>query len=296
MSAPDHIIALAEERTAARVAKDWARSDLLRDEIAAAGFEVIDVAGGFELKERERFPVYSSPRDIRPIVVGKSEIAVAMIIDAFIDDAVATVKSIKEYSDVPIVLLVFGDPGTLVDQLDAQTKIVLLSEKFGWGECANALLKNIVAKFVVVMDPSTRFTGDAITPVLAVLAEGKYTAAGWKGGLINLEDQWRSVDDKGIGDVDVLFSYFLAVDRQAAIASEGFSHGAVYYRNADIEFSLRLKHAGGHLLQMDLPLEQARHHGYHDVDPEYRELQWKKNYDRILERFRDKESIISPRR
>ena len=47
---------------------------------------------------------------------------------------------------------------------------------------------------------------------------------------------------------------------------------------------------------MDLPLEQARHHGYHDVDPEYRDIQSKKNYDRILERFRDKEAILSPRR
>jgi hypothetical protein len=157
-------------------------------------------------------------------------------------------------------------------------------------------LKNITAKFVVIMDPSTRFTGDAITPVLEVLTQGKYVAAGWRGGLVNLADQWRSVDDKGAGDVDVLFSYFIAVDREGALTAEGFSNRAVYYRNADIEFSLRLKHAGGHLLQMDLPLEQDRHHGYHDVDPEYREVQSKKNYDRILERFRDKEAILSPRR
>ncbi len=52
----------------------------------------------------------------------------------------------------------------------------------------------------------------------------------------------------------------------------------------------------GHLLQMQLPLEQGRHHGYHDADPQYRELQSKKNYDRILERFRGKEAILSPRR
>ncbi len=296
MSAPDHIIALAQERTAARAAKDWARSDQLRDEIAAAGFDVVDVAGGFELKARERYPVYTSPRDIRPIVVGKSDIALTMIVDGFIDDCVETVQSIKKFSDVPIVLLVLGEPGALVDHLDAQTKIVALSENFGWGECANALLKNVAAKFVIVMDPSTRLTGDAITPVLDVLNEGKYIAAGWKGGLINLDDQWRSVDDKGAGDVDVLFSYFIAVDREGAITAEGFNNRAIYYRNADIEFSLRLKHAGGNLLQMDLPLEQARHHGYYDVDPEYRDLQSKKNYDRILERFRDKEAILSPRR
>jgi hypothetical protein len=296
MSAPDHIIALAQERTIARTAKDWARSDQLRDEIAAAGFDVVDVAGGFELRERERYPIYSSPRDIRPIVVGTSEIAIAIIVEGFTDDCVTTVKTIKEYCQTPIVLLVLGDPGALVDQLDHRTKIVALSERFGWGECANALLKNIAARFVVIMDPSTRFTGDAISPVLEVLAEGKYIAAGWRGGLVNLDDQWRSVDDKGAGDVDVLFSYFIAVDREGAINSEGFNNRALYYRNADIEFSLRLKHAGGDLLQLDLPLEQARHHGYYDADPEYREVQSKKNYDRILERFRDKEAILSPRR
>jgi hypothetical protein len=296
MSAPDHIVALAQERMAARAAKDWARSDLLRDEISAAGFEVVDVAGGFELPAKERFPTYVSPRDIRPITVGSAPIALTMIIDEFIDDAVITVKTIKEYSEVPIVLLVFGDPGALVDQLDHQLKIVALSEPSGWGECANALLKNITSKFVIIMDPSTRFIGDAITPVLEVLTEGKYVAAGWRGGLVNLDDQWRSVDDKGAGDVDVLFSYFFAMDRKAALDAQGFNNRALYYRNADMEFSLRLKHAGGHLLQMDLPLEQDRHHGYHDVDPEYREIQSKKNYDRILERFRGKEAILSPRR
>jgi len=50
------------------------------------------------------------------------------------------------------------------------------------------------------------------------------------------------------------------------------------------------------LLQMELPLIQERHHGYHDADPEYRDVQSKKNYDRILEKYRGKEAILSPRR
>ena len=94
----------------------------------------------------------------------------------------------------------------------------------------------------------------------------------------------------------MLFSYFLAVHREDALAARGFSNRALYYRNADIEFSLQLRHAQGRLLQMDLPLEQARHHGYHDTDVEYRDQQSKKNYDRILERFRGKTAILSPRR
>ena len=146
------------------------------------------------------------------------------------------------------------------------------------------------------MDPSTQFVGDAITPVLDELRLGRYAAVGWRGGLVNVEDDWRSVDDKGAGEVDVLFSYFLALDRESALEAGGFSSRAIYYRNADIEFSLKLRHANGRLLQMDLPLEQDRHHGYHDVDPAFRETQSKKNYDRILERFRGKNAILSPRR
>ncbi|MDX6377978.1 MAG: cysteinyl-tRNA synthetase, partial [Gaiellaceae bacterium] len=46
---PAEIVSLAEERHAARAARDFARSDALRDQIAAAGFVVRDVEDGFEL-------------------------------------------------------------------------------------------------------------------------------------------------------------------------------------------------------------------------------------------------------
>jgi cysteinyl-tRNA synthetase len=47
--APADVLELAEARRAARAARDFAASDRLRDEIAAAGWTVRDVAGGFEL-------------------------------------------------------------------------------------------------------------------------------------------------------------------------------------------------------------------------------------------------------
>lgn len=286
---------LAKERLAARAAKDFAKADQLRDEIAALGFEIVDVAGGYEFRPISLYPTYSSIRDVKQISI-KGEIALAMIVDGFIEDAVTTVKNIKSHSDVEIVVLVTTDPGALVGELDSRTKLVALSENFGWGECANALLKNVSSKYLIIMDPSTRFTGDAITPVLSELNKGEYNAVGWRGGLVNTEDEWRSVDDKGAGEVDVLFSYFMALNRSDALSADGFNNRAIYYRNADIEFSLKLRHSNGRLLQMDLPLEQDKHHGYYDADPEFREVQSKKNYDRILERFRGKDAILSPRR
>ena len=296
MSAPDSVHDLAKARLAARAEKNFALSDQLRDQIANQGFEVVDVVGGYELRPKKRFPTYESTRDIRPINSGKYEITVAMIIDGFQEDAATTIKTIKEHSQCAIAILVVGEPGVLVDELDARTSLVQLSEDFGWGESANALLRNVTSEFIVIMDPSTRFTGDAITPVLAELKKREFVAVGWRGGLVNLEDDWRSVDDKGAGEVDVLFSYFLAMHREDALTARGFSNRALYYRNADIEFSLNLRHSNGRLLQMELPLEQDRHHGYHDTDPEYRDAQSKKNYDRILERFRGKTAILSPRR
>jgi cysteinyl-tRNA synthetase len=48
-AAPAEVVALAQARQRARDARDFAESDRLRDEIAAAGWTVRDVAGGFEL-------------------------------------------------------------------------------------------------------------------------------------------------------------------------------------------------------------------------------------------------------
>lgn len=296
MSEPQEVHDLAIARLAARAERNFALSDTLRDQIAAKGYEVVDVAGGYELRAKKRFPTYESTRDIRPINSGKYEITVAMIIEGFHEDAVETLKAVKAHSDCAIAMLVLGDAGILADHLDARTSLVVVTENFGWGENANALLRNITSEFVVIMDPSTRFTGDAITPVLAELKKREYVGVGWRGGLVNLEDEWRSTDDKGPGEVDVLFSYFFAMHREDALASRGFNNRAIFYRNADIEFSLALRHANGRLLQMDLPLEQDRHHGYHDSEENYRDTQSKKNYDRILERFRGKNAILSPRR
>lgn len=295
MTVPDAIWKLGQERQAARAAKDFALADRLRDEIADAGWDIIDIAGSFEFHKRIRYELADSIRSMRTVLYG-SEAAIAMIVTGFLDDVIETVESIRSYSQTPIVILCLNEVGPLEELVDETTIVIKVVEECGWAQAANALLQNVNSEYLVIMDPSTRFAGDAISPVLARLKERTFAAVGWRGGLINLEDDWRSVDDKGAGEVDVLFSYFFAVDRRAALEVGGFNSRAIYYRNADIEFSLKLRHASGRLLQMDLPLTQGRHHGYHDVDESFREVQSKKNYDRILERFRGKNAILSPRR
>ena len=194
---------LAQARLDARAVKDFAKADQLRDEIAALGFEVIDIAGGFEFRAKERFPSYASTRDIKAIKV-EGDIAITIIVDGFIADAIDAVRTIKANTKTPILALVIGDPAELVDEIDLQFQIIAITENFGWGENTNALLKNLSTKFLVIMDPSTRFLGDAMAPVLAELEKGEFSAVGWRGGLVNTDDEWRSVDDRGVGEVDVL--------------------------------------------------------------------------------------------
>jgi cysteinyl-tRNA synthetase len=50
--APGEVVKLAEARQRAREAGDFAEGDRLRDELAAAGWVVRDVPGGFELVPR----------------------------------------------------------------------------------------------------------------------------------------------------------------------------------------------------------------------------------------------------
>jgi len=295
MNIPEAVTQLAQARMDARAAKDFALADKYRDELLRAGYEIVDVVGGYELREKKPYITLAFARDIRPIDL-ESEITVGIIVDGFTDDALETVKTVKANSDCAVAIISIGDAGALFEQMDKRTYLISVAPGASWADCANVFLEKLSSKYVILMDPSTRFTGDAIAPVVAELEKGDYVAVGWRGGLVNLEDEWRSVDDKGVGEVDVLFSYFMAFNREAMNQVGGFNPRAIYYRNADIEFSLKIRQAGGKLLQMDLPLIQDRHHGYHDTDPEYRDAQSKKTFDRILDKYRGKSAILSPRR
>ncbi|MFF5210429.1 hypothetical protein [Streptosporangium sp. NPDC000396] len=152
----------------------------------------------------------------------------------------------------------------------------------GWGESRNKLLKLDTSEVHVVMDTSMVMDGDAITPLVRALADD-VAAAGWK-GMNPTQDghDWRDAEP---GDVRGLLGHLFAVRRDVALSVGGFPEDARYYRNADLEFSLLLP---GTLVAFgkDLPVHQERHRGYHDVDPDYRDRESRRTYDRVLRLLR----------
>lgn len=224
-------------------------------------------------------------------------IRICLIAEGFTEDLLSCVTSITNHTTTPISVYANGKSNWLADDFFKTNQVSLIQEKnpLGWGNVINYFLNTCIEDYLIIMDPSTRFTSDPIPLTVSKLESG-FQGVGWKGGLVNIDDQWRTTTDCGAGEVDVLFSYFFALDRKFTLAAGGANPSAKYYRNADLELSLVIRSAGGKLMQVDLPLEQGRHHGYHDVDPDYREKNSRKNYQRILDRFRGKNEILSPRR
>lgn len=312
---PAEVRALAVERSEARAAKDFARSDLLRDEIASLGWVVKDTADGFVLTAKPPFTVLANLAAVggSGVSVPEAHCTVAVIVDGWPDDVESCVRALLTFSgrDTVVVGLDCGDvdgAGTRLHQLAAEFPgrlIVIHVEqtlaRAGWAAAVTTLAEIARSTIFAVIDVSTILTGDGLTPILDAFDDPTVIASGWRGVNVDTADAWRTFTGAGPGEVDAVLGYLMAVRTDAARACPP-NPKAVFYRNADMEWSLSLREFGSSLgtgrivvPAGELPLRQDRHHGYHDTDPAYRDKESKKTYDRILQRFRGRADLLSPR-
>lgn len=300
--APADIRALAERRSAARADRDFGAADALRDEIAAAGWRLVDTPDGFTLTPAPSYDVVRSAADL-PDRADQSDTrraSVAVVVDGWPDDVRLFAEAFVRHAPADVVLLALdagnvdgaGDvlheeaqahPGRIEDfHVEAST---------GWAAAVTALARADTAAVHVLADLSTIFTGDALSALLAEFADPSVVGAGWRG--VRASDDWSSFDDAGPGDVEALLGYCFAL-RRAALLQVPPHPKARFYRNADLELSYAIRDAGlGRLVvpATDLPLRQGRHHGYHDTDPTYRDAESKRTYARFLARFRGRDDL-----
>ncbi len=299
---PDEVIVLAQRRADARLARDFATADRLRDAIGAVGWVVADGPDGFRLTPRPPYEVAGSVREL-PDRSGEADTrraSVAVLVEGWAGDLRDFAGAFVAHAPADVVLLALdvgnrdgaGDalhdlarahPGR-IEELHAETST-------GWSDAVSALARADTAQVHVLSDLSTVLTGDALTPLLAEFDDQTVVAAGWRG--VRVSDDWLSFSDAPAGDVEALLGYLFAV-RRAALLAVPPDPKARFYRNADMELSYALRDAGlGRLVvpAAELPLRQGRHHGYHDTDPVFRDKQSKVNYDRFLRRFRGRDDL-----
>jgi hypothetical protein len=303
--APEAVHELAGRRTAARQARDFATADELRDQIGQLGWLVADTEAGYELApaaapartrtDARAYPVLATPAALPPAGPADGRVAtIALLVEGWPDDLRECVTALLAHASarVKISALDVGNRDgagdvlqELADAHPGRIEARHVAASPGWSAGRNALLRADPAPAHVIMETSTILTGDAISPLLAALTDDEVVAAGWRGA--DPDPDLRGFHDAGPGPVTALLGYLLAVRAEAGRAAGGLPARARFYRNADLEFSLRLGR-GGRLVVPDgrLPVRQTRHRGYHDSDPDYRDRESRRNYRRVLELLR----------
>jgi len=312
--APPDVVALAEQRAAARSGRDFATADRLRDEIAAAGWLVDDAGDGFSLRRKPPYDVLPSLAALpdNSSAPDTRRATVSLLVDGWPDDVRTCVNALFEHTPTDVVVQALdlgnvngaGDAlhefaGERLEEWHLPAAAVWRGGSVGYGQARTALLRADTATVHIWCDLSTVLTGDAVTPLLEAIGEEGAVAAGWRGADVDRDDEWRSVHDAGPGEVDVLLGYLLAMRRDVALSAGGPHPKARFYRNADLEFSLALRAAArervsaGRLVALgdSLPCRQDRHRGYHDTDADYRDKESAKTYNRLLQRFRGKDVL-----
>ncbi len=301
-TAPADIVALAQQRSAARSHREYAGADALRDEIAAAGWLVTDVPDGFTLTARPPYEVMQSVAELpdRADQLDTRPASVSVVVNGWPDDLRAFAGALLTHvpDDVVLLALDVGNRGGAGDELHelalahpGRIEEFHVQGPTGWAAAVTALARADTAAVHVLADVSTIFTGDSVTPLLAALDDPSVVGAGWRG--VRASDDWLSFDDAPPGEVEALLGYCFALRRSALLQVPPHPK-ARFYRNADLELSYAIRAAGlGRLVvpATDLPLQQARHRGYHDTDAEYRDAESQRNYARFLHRFRGRDDL-----
>ena len=153
--------------------------------------------------------------------MGAPEISVLLATETWPEDADRFLASLDRFGGDRAVEVVPANPGEL-----------------GFGAAQNEALARATGDVVVLIDTSLELTGDLFGPLVAALADPTVAVAG-PYGLIT--GDLCDYEERTAGDVAAVQGYCLAARRDELLAAGGVQEGFVWYRNADIDISLRLR-------------------------------------------------------
>ncbi len=198
--APQPVRDLAEARSAARRAHDWATADRLRGEIEAAGWRVTDAASLYSLERaappdevEEGTTRYGSSASV-PSRLHDEPVGVASVV-LVTEDAGAglalTVRVLAEHGPDGTQLVVVANApaeaeGAAIRDLEATdpgapgvgTEVVWTSARLGFAAALNAGIRRTAAPVVVLVGPGVELAGDVVTPLIAALEDPSVAVAG----------------------------------------------------------------------------------------------------------------------
>ncbi len=315
---PDEIVALARERAAARLARDWPRADARRAEIEAAGWKVVDAGTAFRLVpaapptiEDGAIVRYGAAAAVPSLLVEppSARFTVELLADDWPDDLARMLGGLRAHAPAgtQVVIVANGPSPDQAERLDPASpdlapvagstlEVVWTSERLGHAAARNIGLRRAAGAIVVLADTSIEPTGDPLSPLETALADPAVAVAGGF-GLVSAD--LRRFEDAAGPDADAIELYWLAFRRDDYAALGPLDEKFAFYRNMDIWWSLVLR-AGADTdaapraaRRLDLPLVRHVHRGWTSLPEERRDRLSKRNFYRVLDRFRDRRDLLS---
>jgi cysteinyl-tRNA synthetase len=288
---------LLVERNAAREARDWPRADALRDELAAMGWEVQDLAARSTLRpilrptERERLPsLLAEPAEL--------PCSIQAVADDHPEDLARLLRGLASHPpqvEWELVVVVnrpsFDFDAMLADAaLSTEPSLIESSERLGWADARTLGFGRSRGEITILLDSSLEPVGDFATPLLAAFEDPTVgLAGGW--GVTSADA--RQFEDAPPGEVDAIEGYCLAIRRAALQAVGGFDRRFRFYRNADLDFSFAVRDAGWRAVRTEpLPFEQHEHRGYTSLPDAERDRLSKRNFYRFLDHWGDRPDLL----
>lgn len=286
---------LADQRAAARAAKDFAAADELRDRLAALGWKVTDAAEGWKLEPVvvETGVSRLKASDVASLLEDPASVDVSAhwVCEGWPDDIVRAIGSFRANAGDRLMQYVVADvTGCSPDAFGDDVEVVSLEEGTGWGAARNAGLKRSVGRMVLVMDGSIEATGDLFAPLEAALADPSMGIAGPFG--VVTRDLREFDEASGPGPCDAVEGYCMALRRETLTHVGLFDEKFRWYRTADIEYSFRVKDRGSRTEVVEVPVVKHSHRMWFETDPAERAKWSKRNYYRFLDRWRDRWDLV----
>jgi len=314
---PQPVLDAAHARAAARAARDWTTADRLRLEIEAAGWRIVDRGTDFQLEPTHPPDLEDAAgtrygrSDAVPSRLGEASTTPATVVLVATDqpdDLARTMGALWATApDGTQVVVVADDPDHAVAaRLPAsgpveggrlEVEVARTSARLGWAAAINIGLRRARGDVVIAMDTSVEPTGDVVTPLIDALRDEQVAVAG-PFGLRSAD--LRHFEETAAGDAAAIEGYLLAVRRADVAATGPLDEAFRFYRNLDIWWSLVLRDQGPQrpprraTVVAGLPLVRHEHRAWTQTPEPDRERLSKRNFYRVLDRFRDRLDLAVP--
>jgi len=306
---PEEVLSAAHDRAAARAARDWTEADRLRGEIEAAGWKIVDRGTDFAL-EPAHPPTVEDAGLVRygtsaavPSRLAEPAVGIATVVIVatdWPDDLRRALERLQAHAPAGTSILVVADApspeqeSALPSETDA-VEVVRTSDRLGTGAAWNVGIRRATGPVIVILDTSVEATGDVVTPLVGALDDASVGVAGGYG--VRSSDL-RRFEEAAPGDVTAIEGYAIAFRRSDAADRGPIDEHFRFYRNLDLWWSLVLRDEGEgrpprRAVAVEIPATRHEHRGWTSLPDAERERLSRRNFYRILDRFRARDDLAA---